>query len=61
MREKKIDEANQIKQRVVEINNKLVDIEKEEEELSPSLQATATHAQESEIKNATSNFFIKTP
>ncbi len=38
MREKKIDEANAIKQRVVEINNKLVDIEKEEEELSLKLK-----------------------
>jgi seryl-tRNA synthetase len=38
MREKKIDEANAIKARVVEINNKLVDIEKEENELSEELK-----------------------
>ncbi len=39
MREKKIEEANAIKQRVVDINNQLVDIEKEETELSESLNA----------------------
>ena len=38
MREKKIDEANAIKTRVVEINAKLVDIEKEEAELSEELK-----------------------
>ena len=38
MREKKIDEANAIKERVVEINNQLVDIEKEEENLSQELR-----------------------
>ncbi len=38
MREKKIDEANAIKARVVEINNQLVDIEKEEENLSQELR-----------------------
>ena len=38
MREKKIEEANAIKQRVVEINNQLVDIEKEESELSEQLK-----------------------
>ncbi len=37
MREKKIDEANKAKQRVVEINNQLVDIEKEEETLTEEL------------------------
>lgn len=39
MREKKLEEANSQKQRVVEINNKLVGIEKEEEELSAKLKA----------------------
>ena len=34
MREKQIDEANAMKQKVTEINGKLVDIEKEEQELS---------------------------
>jgi seryl-tRNA synthetase len=38
MREKKIEEANEKKARVVEINNKLVSIEKEEEELNVSLK-----------------------
>ena len=38
MRDKNIDEANSKKTRVVEINNTLVDIEKEEEELSISLK-----------------------
>ena len=38
MRDKKIDEANKRKQQVVEINNKLVDIEKEENELSEKLK-----------------------
>ena len=38
MREKKIEEANIIKQRVVKINNQLVDIEKEENELSEQLK-----------------------
>ena len=38
MREKKIDEANAIKARVVEINNQLVDIEKQEAELSEELK-----------------------
>jgi seryl-tRNA synthetase len=38
MREKKIDEANALKARVVEINNQLVSIEKEEEELSAELK-----------------------
>lgn len=37
MREKKIDEANKDKQRVVEINNQLVNIEKEEETLTEEL------------------------
>ncbi|MCQ3035884.1 MAG: serine--tRNA ligase, partial [Bacilli bacterium] len=38
MREKKIEEANAKKARVVEINAKLVDIEKEEAELSQALK-----------------------
>ena len=38
MREKKIDEANQTKQIVVEINEKLVGLEKEEAELSQELK-----------------------
>ena len=38
MREKKIDEANAIKARVVEINKQLVDIENEEQELSKVLR-----------------------
>ena len=38
MRENRIDDANEIKKRVVEINEKLVDIEKTEEELSISLK-----------------------
>jgi len=38
MREKKIDEANAKKQQVVEINNRLVSIESEEEELSKELK-----------------------
>ena len=38
MRDKKIDEANERKAHVVEINNKLVDIEKEEEELGAVLK-----------------------
>lgn len=38
MRDKKIDEANEIKAKVVDINNKLVSIEKEEEELSNILR-----------------------
>ena len=38
MREGKREEANQTKQKVVEINGKLVTIEKEEEELSKSLR-----------------------
>ena len=38
MREKKIDEANALKRRVVEINNLLVDIEKQENELSEQLK-----------------------
>ena len=38
MREKKIDEANEKKQRVVEINSQLVNIEKEETELSEELK-----------------------
>ncbi len=38
-REKKTDEANAKKQRVVEINNLLVDIEKEENELSEQLRS----------------------
>lgn len=38
MREKKIDEANLIKQRVVEINNLLVEIEKNEEEVAEELK-----------------------
>ena len=38
MREKKIEEASLAKQRVVEINQALVDIEKEEEELSLQLK-----------------------
>ncbi len=37
-REKKVDEANEKKNQVVEINSKLVDIEKEEEELSKILR-----------------------
>lgn len=39
MRDKKVDEANQKKQRVVEINDKLVNIEKEENELSETLKS----------------------
>ena len=38
MREKKVQEANDIKARVVEINQKLVDIEQKEEELSKQLK-----------------------
>ena len=38
MREKKIEEANEKKSHVVEINNRLVDIEKEEETLSIELK-----------------------
>ncbi len=38
MREKKADEANLKKERVVEINNKLIDIEKEEAELAEQLK-----------------------
>ena len=38
-KEKKVDEANNKKQRVVEINNELLDIEKEEEELSNELRS----------------------
>ena len=38
MREKKVDEANALKRRVVEINNLLVDIEKQENELSEQLK-----------------------
>ena len=38
MREKKVNEANEKKQRVVEINEALVDIEKEEEKLSVLLK-----------------------
>ena len=38
MRDKKIEEANERKKRVVEINEKLVEIEKEEEELSIKLK-----------------------
>ena len=38
-REKKTDEANAKKQRVVEINNQLVDIEKEESELAEQLKS----------------------
>ncbi len=38
-REKKIEEANEKKQRVVEINNQLIDIEKEESELSEQLKS----------------------
>ena len=37
-REKKVEEANAKKEQVVEINNKLVDIEKDEEELSIELK-----------------------
>ena len=37
-KEKKIDEANEMKEKVVDINKKLVDIEKEEEELSNKLK-----------------------
>ncbi len=37
-KEKKVEEANQKKARVVEINNELVDIEKEEEQLSIELR-----------------------
>ena len=37
-KEKKVEEANQKKARVVEINNELVDIEKEEEQLSDELR-----------------------
>ena len=39
MRDKKADEANQKKQRVVEINDQLVHIEKEENELSETLKS----------------------
>ena len=38
MREKKVDEANQVKARVTEVNNRLVEVEKEEEELSAILK-----------------------
>ena len=38
MRDKKIDEANEKKQRVVEINQKLIDVENEENELSQKLR-----------------------
>ena len=38
MREKKIEEGNALKAKVVEINNKLVEIEKEEEELSKKIK-----------------------
>jgi len=38
MAQKKIDEANESKARVVAINNRLVDIEKEEEELSQKIR-----------------------
>ncbi len=38
MREKKVDEANLIKQRVVEINDLLVEIEKNEEEVAEELK-----------------------
>lgn len=38
MRDKKIDEANNMKSKVVEINKTLVDIEKKEQELSASLK-----------------------
>ena len=38
MREKKVDEANQIKDEVKKINEKLVDLEKEEAELSAKLK-----------------------
>ena len=38
MRDKKSEEANKIKQEVVDINEKLVDIEKEEENLSSELR-----------------------
>ena len=38
MRDKKIEEANEKKNHVVEINNRLVDIEKEEEEVSHELK-----------------------
>ena len=38
-KEKKVDEANNKKQRVVDINNELLDIEKEEEELSNDLRS----------------------
>ena len=38
-REKKIEETNEKKQRVVEINNQLIDIEKEESELSEQLKS----------------------
>ena len=39
MREKKIDEANSKKNHVIEINNKLESIEKEENELSEQLKS----------------------
>ena len=38
MRDKKVDEANERKQQVVEINKKLVDIEKEENVLNAELR-----------------------
>ena len=38
MRDKKIEEANERKTHVVEINTRLVDIEKEEEQLSAELK-----------------------
>ena len=38
MRDKKIDEANALKAKVVEINNKLVEIEKEEAEVSTKIK-----------------------
>ena len=38
MRDKKIEEANELKKEVVEINNKLVSIEKEENDISKSIK-----------------------
>ncbi len=40
MREKKVEEANRLKQRVVEINDQLVAIEQEEDQLSETLKQT---------------------
>lgn len=38
MREKMVEKANSLKEKVVEINNKLIDIEKEEEVISNKIK-----------------------